>query len=304
MADSALKKLFIQLELAQIPALDRTLTVAQQSILFEIGFWCFAYAIFANICSRLIRVIYSKCSFWEQCKKRSGIFAQNAQDDCIVLSILALHHGFGGTLMLLGSFYGDSMLWRHGYLVETGFEVYDLIAMVFYMFPYTEYLKPEIRVVMAFHHIPGICLSMIILTSDLGKNHHLHMIGGCLLFAGGVSCAAGLYVHSLDFKKQMWQAIIGQIVNALFYIAARFIVYPIEVYGIYNDMVQGGYSDFEVKSVAVGTLMMGVFNVVLLPDILSKCYRYTVKAINNDTAPLEKDVPLSKEDRMRKEKSA
>lgn len=296
---SLLETLFVRLEEARIPLLDGVLDPLQQSIVAEIGFWLVAYAIFARVFSETFRAVYKKFSFWESVKLRSGTFAQNAQDDMIVLSILAIHHGFGGILMLLGTFKKDDMLWRHGYLVETGFECYDMIAMILYLFPYTEHLKPEIRAVMAFHHLPGIMLSIPILTSELGRNSHLHMIGGALLFAGAVSCAVGCFIHSRNFNTQVVQVSFAQTLGLAFYMVARFWIYPIEFYGIYQDLTSNGSSDFLVYSVLAGGFMMGVFNVVLLPDMFAKTFRHLRRIFDRSIKIETEPVPLSKEDRLK-----
>merc|ERR1711860_483066 len=143
-----------------------------------------------------LRKFYRKFSFWQTSKLRSGILAQNAQDDLIVLSVFGIHHVFGGSIMIMGSILNNNSLWRHGYLIETGFEVCDLLAMLTSTFPYTENLKPKIKNSLVFHHIPGITLAIPILTTGISKNHHLHIIGGALLFAGGISASVGALIFS------------------------------------------------------------------------------------------------------------
>ncbi len=203
--------------------------------------------------------------------------------------------------MLAGTLLRDSQMWRHGFLVETGFEIHDLVAMLLGTYPYTHHLKPEVKAIMVFHHIPGISLCVPILTSALKDNIHLHAIGGVLLFAGAISCATGMAIYTLDFGKaaEMRLAALGHWFNVVFYFIARIIIYPHQAYHLISDLYAGGYSSLVTKGVVVGAVMMMVFNVVLLPDMFAKGSRYMKRARGLDIALETEPVPLSKEDQDR-----
>jgi hypothetical protein len=57
---------------------------------------------------------------WNRAATHPGTFAANAQDDVIVLAVCFFHHGLGGGLQGWGAYTGDSIMFRHGMLIETG----------------------------------------------------------------------------------------------------------------------------------------------------------------------------------------
>lgn len=54
------------------------------------------------------------------------------------------------------------MLWRRGYLIETGFEVADIIAMIFKIYPYASYdgMKDELKPALVVHHVSRIRIAI------------------------------------------------------------------------------------------------------------------------------------------------
>lgn len=64
-----------------------------------------------------------------------------------------------GLMMLIGSYLGREDIWVHGALVECGFELVDLIFLSFDMDVWgIGAVKPEIKNVLIFHHLPGLSL--------------------------------------------------------------------------------------------------------------------------------------------------
>ncbi len=72
--------------------------------------------------SRFIRWALPRVApgMWARAAGHPGTFAANAQDDVIVLAVCFFHHGLGGGLQGWGALTGDSILFRHGMLIETG----------------------------------------------------------------------------------------------------------------------------------------------------------------------------------------
>ncbi len=58
--------------------------------------------------------------YWTRAATHPGTFAANAQDDVIVLAVCFFHHGLGGGLQGWGAYTNDSIMFRHGLLIETG----------------------------------------------------------------------------------------------------------------------------------------------------------------------------------------
>lgn len=54
------------------------------------------------------------------------------------------------------------MLWRRGYLIETGFEVADIIAMIFKIYPYASHdgMKDELKPALVVHHVSRIRIAI------------------------------------------------------------------------------------------------------------------------------------------------
>ena len=61
--------------------------------------------------------------------------------------------------MFVATIIQDGDLWVHGALIETGFELVDIISLILNIWPYSGgQMRPEIRAAFAFHHLPGLCL--------------------------------------------------------------------------------------------------------------------------------------------------
>jgi hypothetical protein len=291
---------------ARLPFLDSCLSGENQSLLVETTFWVLVYTIFANVFSRFLRSISNHLPWWDLAKTRSGVFCGNAQDDSILLTICGLHHGIAGAMMVFGQLYNDPIMWRHGYLFETGFEMADLLALGLHMYPYRhEGMKPDLKVALVFHHLPGISLAAFVLEAGLHYNEHMRAIGMWLLFGGCVSCVASLYMYSLSIKTQMRQMAAALIANFAFFFYCRFYEFPKHSYYLIQDVQSS--EDFEgtimLKLLYFGATALTLFNVGVVADLVPKTIRYIKRAIDGVT-PLETGpVPKSREDRMKRRRS-
>jgi len=124
------------LENRHIPQLDGYLNPSTQSIAIEVLFWSLCYTVFVQIFSRVLRYVYRQTNIWNYAKQREGIFLGNGRDDAVLLTCLGIHHGFAAYLMFVGLMNEDPNLWKHGFLLEAGFETADYIAVVLNIFPY------------------------------------------------------------------------------------------------------------------------------------------------------------------------
>jgi hypothetical protein len=118
-----------------------------------------------------------------------------------------VHHGVAGAMMMLGVLHDDPILWRHGYLLESGYEIADLFSIFFNLYPYRQDgMKPEIKIALIFHHLPGILLSAFVLEADLHYNTHLREIGMWLLLGACQSCVGGVFIYCLNFELFLFGA--------------------------------------------------------------------------------------------------
>jgi hypothetical protein len=161
----------------RIPFLDSYLSLSLQSVLFEVLVWTVGYLVYAQTMQRLMRELFRSHRFWYTAHKRKGIFTHNAQDELPAFLVVGLQHIVGGILMTLGVVYEDHVLWRHGFLMEAGFEVADLISMAMKLAPYDFGVKEELFVPIICHHFPGMLVTAAILEAGLHENPHLRIIG-------------------------------------------------------------------------------------------------------------------------------
>jgi hypothetical protein len=292
---------------ARLPFLDSCLSGESQSLLVETALWVLVYTIFANVFSSFLRSVSSRLPWWDFAKTRGGILCGNAQDDSVLLSILALHHGTAATMMVFGQLYNDPVMWRHGYLLETGFEIADLLALALHMYPYRhEGMKSDLKVALVFHHLPGISLAAFVLEAGLHYNEHMRAIGIWLLLGGCASCIFSLYIYSLSVETHMKQMAATLIASFAFFIYCRFYEFPKHSYYLIQDVQSS--KEFEgtiiLKLLYFGATALTLFNVGILADLLPKTIRYVKRAVDGVT-PLEIEaVPKSREDRMKRRRSS
>lgn len=290
---------------ARVHALDNVLSEENQSLLVEAIFWTVCYFVYANGLSRLLRSISSRLPWWELAKKRGGVFCANGQDDSILFIAFAIHHGTAGALMMYGVIHDDPIIWRHGYLLETGLEIADTLALVLNLYPYRyDGVKPEIKVASIFHHLPGIVLSAFVLEAGLHYNKHMRAIGMWLLLGGCESCIGGLYIYSLDFDTQMTQAAIAYVINIFFFFYCRMIVFPREAYLLIQDVSNEYDNPLLLKLLYFGGICMGIFNLGIVADVVPKAIRYCKRALDGVTPIEVEPVPKSREDRMKRRRSS
>jgi len=290
---------------SSLPFLDGYVTTESQSVLFEVMFWTTLYLIYANVFSRLLRSAYRKLPLWKTSHLREGILCGNGRDDAVLLTVLGTHHFAAAALMLVGVHTDSPDLWRHGYLLETGFEIADLLSMVVPMYPYRDdNVKPDMVAGIVFHHLAGIPLAPFVMTCGLYKNVHMQAIGSWLLAGAGVSCAMANINYRLDYDKQMKYAALVFCSNVAFFLYARWYVFPIESLALLEDVANdpetygGAEKNFTTiqRLLRFGGFVMAVFNLAVVADVVPKTIRYVKRALDGGRTPIEtKPIPSSRD---------
>jgi hypothetical protein len=260
--------------------------------LFFVFLWQFFFIGF------LMPRIYSYVSrqdYWKSIVKRKGNLAINGQTDIVLMALLALHHGTAGSMLLIASVINSGFLWKHGALMELGFEIADDIAIIRGVWPHEpDKVALDLRIAFFFHHMPGILFLFPLIMNNFHENHHLQTIGGWLLFVASISCISGGYVYTRDFDKpaEMKQAAIAQFIGWASFMFARWIVFPMEVYALYNEVSERSDLDpnfaFMVKAMGCA---LGVFNLLVSVTITPKTARYLNRAFIKKDSSLGDELP-------------
>lgn len=290
---------------SSIPFLDGYITKESQSVLFEGSFWTLLYLVYANGYSRIVRSIYRKLPLWKMSHLREGVICGNGRDDSVLLTVVGTHHFAAAALMLAGMYTDSPNLWRHGYLLEIGYEIADLVSMVTPMYPYRhDNVKPEMYAGLTFHHLAGIPLAPFVMTCGLYKNVHMQAIGLWLLAGAGVSCAVANVNYRLDYGKQMKFAAVAFCSNVAFFMYARWYVFPVESLALLEDVSNdpetygGAEENFTTIRMLLrfGGIVLVVFNLAISADVVPKAIRYVKRALDGGMTPIEtKPIPSSRD---------
>ena len=293
--------IFTFLEEARIPFLDAFgIDEEAQSILFEAAFWSLAYLLYVQVFSRVLRHVFRKTKIWEQAHQRIGVFLGNGRDDAVLMTCLGIHHGSAAMLMYYGIEWGMPSLWRHGYLIETGFEIADLLSMLIKTYPYAKHdgMKDDIKVALFLHHLPGISLALLVMETGLYKNIHMQTIVLALLGGALVSCLCCVILYSMSFETQMPLVALFFNTNVGFFFFCRWWVYPRESFALLEDvhndpdLNDGGIL---LKLLYGGGILMGLFNLGVSFDLMPKCVRYVKRAFDGTTLIDTDPIPRSRD---------
>jgi len=186
---------------------------------------------------------------------------------------------------MLGSVLGNDELWKHGALMEMGFEIMDLLANVRGVWPYTkDHVDPDVRVALAFHHLPGLMTIVPIILYGLNSNPSLQRLGAWLLFAAAASCLAAVFVYTRNFNDpyEMKQAALTHSAGVALFFYARFAVFPFEMYTFYQTYQnRHDIHEYFPSSLYYGGHFLNFFNVVVGLKVAEKSIRYLRKAFFN-----------------------
>jgi hypothetical protein len=297
----------------RIPFLDEAyVSGATQSLLMEALVWTLAMLMYCNGASVVLRRFARTLPYWSLARKRGGIVCGNGRDASILLFIFGTHHLVAGGLMLAGLARHDATLWRHGYLLETGFEIADTLSILIPLYPYKmDGVKAELKPAVVFHHACGMLLAYPILTTALCTNEHLQAIAMWLLLGACVSCFSGCYLYTVDVDRNMIRATTAYVVNCLYFLFCRFYMFPYHSYHLLQD-VTSAYSpqDFGtiptetvLRSLYGGLVCMTLFNVGIASDLIPKAVRYVRRSIDGVTPIETSTVPRSRDSMYSKRSS-
>ena len=294
------------LDVPHLPILDGyNISKDSQSIIFEIVSWTAIYLIYAAIMSRLVRFIMSQMAFWNDgnLNKRSGGICCNAQDDMVVFVVFGIHHLIAGCMCFNGLVNDDGNMFRHGYLLEVGFEIGDVVSMIVNLYPYAlDNVKPESRNGLLFHHLSGIFFSGIYLHANLHCNEHFRIIAVVLLFGAAFTALSGVYLTSMNPEgKQVKQVTFLMIVGLCFWCYCRFYIFPCESYLLLqqvwaNPELCGTYVEV---CLYLSYIFYTLFSLGIAIDFGSKCIRLAKRCFDGVTPYDVDDVPPSREERMK-----
>jgi hypothetical protein len=227
---------------------------------------------------------------------REGAVCGNGRDDSIILTLWGFHHITAAALMFAGTYTNSPNLWRHGYLLETGYEIGDLLSIALPMYPYrNDNVKPEMFIALTFHHLPGILLSPFVMSCGIYKNVHLQMIGLWLLAGAGFSCFVAVLTYAVDFNKQMKLAAAMFCSNTLFFLYSRWYIFPSESFALLKDTSSDPNQSVVLALLRFGGLALTIFNIGIASDILPKAIRYIKRAIDGETPIETKPIPSSRD---------
>jgi len=290
---------------SRLPILDGYLSGSHQSIVVEMTFMTVLYLVFMNASNRIFRSIFRKYRFWYTAHRSPGVVNKNAQDDLPFVLALGIHHGIAAAFFLWGRFRSDPDIWRHGYLIESGYEIGDTLSMIVGLVPYKN-IKRALIIPFLCHHIPGVSLAWIFLTSsDLRFNPHLMNIIVWLLLASSFGMFTAFFAYTLDLRKNIMLSGIAQNANLLFFGFARLYVFPKEVSLLIQDLRQTATPDSE-RLIGLLYVMGGLFMVFNLGIVITATPDFLVLLKNAFTGndPYKLTVEPPAEGRMPRRKSS
>ena len=201
--------------------------------------------------------------------------------------------------MTYGAFMQSADHFKHGYLLETAFEIYDYIAMLIPLYPYrSDNIKQDLKGAMCFHHAPSIVSAYLIFETGLYENTHLQWVAVSLLLGGAVSCILGVVSYFFDLHTLQGTRIITAItvINTIFFVFCRFGIFPVESYRLMRD-VQGHPDLLQEKPWAMYVLVFdavvySIFNSAIMIDLLPKLFLWLRRSVDGTTSIQDSSKPI------------
>jgi len=234
--------------------------VAEQLLLFR-------------VLRKAIHRVYSRQPWWEYLTTYRGIFCQDVQKEVQYCSILAVHHLFGGYLMLHGLRHQQPEFWAAGAIVEMSDDIHDCALMFLNKWPFGDGAEKDLKLVaiMTVHHLASITCFVPTLLNGLHANPRVQKLGAALLSAGGVSLVAIVASRTRNRKnaahaRQDAMLCVG---NLAFYTYCRFYVFPVEILGLFREDYRS-FTPTMQKSFCLFTVLMSVFNVAIFLEAVKQ----------------------------------
>jgi hypothetical protein len=288
-----------------LPFLDGIIDGPTQSLLAEAMLWTAVMLVYFHTFPPILRPVARKMHYWKLAKLREGIFCGNGQDDSLLIVLWGLHHFVAGSMMAYGVIYHDSVIWRHGYLLENGFELADAISCVMNLYPYRmDGVKAEIKAALVFHHSTGLLLAYPILTTELANNEHMQAIAMWLLLGGAVSCAVALFTYTRNFDTELPVVTTAYFMNLGFFLYCRLYQFPLHAWHLIQDVKAAANDDSSFGSLPASTILnmlytglvaMTIFNLGICSDLVPKAVRYAKRCFDGVTSIEVGAVPRSRD---------
>jgi len=218
----------------------------------------------------MIQKLYSRQSWWDYLTTYRRLFCQDVQKEIQYTSILAIHHLFGGALMLKGLLSQSPEWFAAGMLVELADDVHDSALMLLKGWPFGDAgakMDVKLTTIMLAHHLAGILTIVPCLTNGLHTNVHVQKLGTALLSAGGISLVVLSASRTCDRRvaSEARQCAALWVGNWFFYFYCRFYIYPQCILGLYREEF-GQMSQVMQRAFIGFSITMTAFNVAILAD--------------------------------------
>lgn len=198
---------------------------------------------------------------WADLEKKDGTFSVNQQGEFPLMMGIGLQHTFAGSLVFAAALTGRPALAAHGMLCEVGWEVKDALCLLLGMPPYRDSsVKPAIKGVIVFHHLPGILTAIPLIKNGFHENVHVQYIAATMILAGGVGVLVGTFCNLLTGAPRLAHAI--QLVEYAIFMGCRFVIFPYEAWKLTQELLTKDQTMFAAL-VVLGVGLMMVFNVMI-----------------------------------------
>lgn len=214
-------------------------------------------------------------------------------DNFISFLKTALHHGWGGTLMLLGMVTGQTWLWRHGMLTEVGgLDIMDFL-MIFHCKlwppgrrPYYENLKGDMYLRLAvFHHSVGLCVGIPV-NMYFADIFQFQLFGLVILGGPALTCWVSVFLKTFDAEEHKSFDLFNQVQMAvIFCFLQRTVYYFPAAWSCVQEVWQNPACGWFMTVLFVYALVsMSLFNLIVLGIMSSSLYKAVLSKTPEDRA--------------------
>jgi hypothetical protein len=245
-----------------------------------LGFW---------LLKGFLQKVYSRFSWWDYLATYPGLICKDTQKEILYISILAIHHIFGGGLMAYGSVTGSTTTFIAGTLVSLMDDVHDTLCMLLPAWPFGgagEKRDVKLCTFLLIHHSAAMLITFPAICMGLATNLHVQRIGSALLLAGGFSHATITVSRTRDRRNPVQashDACIWLVGTGCF-LFCRFVVFPTEVLAIYREDYVGWATEMR-GAFTLFVAFMSVFNLAIGVDAIQGTAKRVALALKTIESP-------------------
>ena len=128
-------------------------------------------------------------------------------------------------------------------------------------------MKPAIRGIIIFHHLPGLLTAVPIIANNIHHNIHVLYIASSMILAGGL----GVFINAVvslfpDYKQSVY---VIKTIEFCIFVVCRFIIFPSQSIFLLMNMYEK--QEYLVAGlICCGVAFMMVFNVVIVQIKMKK----------------------------------